>query len=78
MENIDPPIRSMNISNWNENNDVVHFSDIEFGQSYTIGKGEKFAQLVLAETPKVSFYRVDSVADIGEDRGGGFGSTGVK
>lgn len=78
MENIDPPIRSINISNWDENNNVVHFSDIEFGQSYTIGKGEKFAQLVLAETPKVSFYRVDSVADIGEDRGGGFGSTGVK
>lgn len=77
MENIDPPIRSINISNWDENNDVVHFSDIEFGQSYTIGKGEKFAQLVLAETPKVSFYRVDSVADIGEDRGGGFGSTGL-
>lgn len=78
MENIDPPIRSINISNWDEDNDVVHFSDIEFGQSYTIGKGEKFAQLVLAETPKVSFYRVDSVADIGEDRGGGFGSTGIK
>lgn len=78
MENIDPPIRSINISNWDENNNVVHFSDIEFGQSYTIGKGEKFAQLVLAETPKVSFYRVDSVADIGEDRGGGFGSTGIK
>lgn len=78
MENIDPPIRSINISNWDENNDVVHFSDIEFGQSYTIGKGEKFAQLVLAETPKVSFYRVDSVQDIGEDRGGGFGSTGLK
>ena len=77
MENIDPPIRSINISNWDENNDVIHFSDIEFGQSYTIGKGEKFAQLVLAETPKVSFYRVDSVADIGEDRGGGFGSTGL-
>ena len=78
MENIDPPIRSINISNWDEYNDVVHFSDIKFGQSYTIGKGEKFAQLVLAETPKVSFYRVDSVADIGEDRGGGFGSTGIK
>lgn len=77
MENIDPPIRSINISNWDENNNVVHFSDIEFGQSYTIGKGEKFAQLVLAETPKVSFYRVDSVADIGEDRGGGFGSSSI-
>lgn len=79
MENIDPPIRGINPMNWStdELNPVIHWSDIEFGQSYTIGKGEKFAQLVLAETPKVSFYRVDSVADIGEDRGGGFGSTGV-
>ena len=51
---------------------------IATGPSYTIGKGEKFAQLVLAETPKVSFYRVDSVKDFGEDRGGGFGSTGLK
>jgi dUTP pyrophosphatase len=65
--------------NWptDELNPVIHWSDINFGQSYTIGKGEKFAQLVLAETPKVSFYRVDKVADIGEDRGGGFGSTGL-
>jgi dUTP pyrophosphatase len=79
IENVDPPIRRINPLNWptDELNPVIHWSDIEFGQSYTIGKGEKFAQLVLAETPKVSFYRVDSVADIGEDRGGGFGSTGL-
>lgn len=79
IENVDPPIRGINPLNWptDELNPVIHWSDIEFGQSYTIGKGEKFAQLVLAETPKVSFYRVDSVADIGEDRGGGFGSTGL-
>lgn len=80
IENVDPPIRGINPLNWptDELNPVIHWSDIEFGQSYTVGKGEKFAQLVLAETPKVSFYRVDSVADIGEDRGGGFGSTGLK
>lgn len=80
VENIDPPIRGINVMNWPEDelNPVIRWSDIDFGQSYTIGKGEKFAQLVLAETPKVSFYRVDSVQDIGEDRGGGFGSTGLK
>lgn len=43
-----------------------------------IGKGEKFAQLVLMEVPKASFYRVENVSKIGENRGGGFGSTGVK
>ena len=79
IENVDPPIRGINPMNWEEGdlNPIIHWSDIDFGQSYTIGKGEKFAQLVLAETPKVSFYRVDKVADIGEDRGGGFGSTGL-
>ena len=53
-------------------------TNILFGSSYTIGKGEKFAQLVLSEVPKAVFYEVESVAGIGEDRGGGFGSTGVK
>lgn len=53
-------------------------TSVLFGSSYTIGKGEKFAQLVLSEVPKAVFYEVDSVTGIGEDRGGGFGSTGVK
>lgn len=76
IENVDPPIRGINNVN-KDINEPIYLGDIDFGQSYTIGKGEKFAQLVLAETPKVSFFRVDSVADIGEDRGGGFGSTGL-
>ena len=45
---------------------------------YTIGKGEKFCQLVLSEVPKAVLYRVESVGEIGENRGGGFGSTGLK
>lgn len=49
-----------------------------FGSSCTIGKGEKFAQLVLSEVPKAVFYEVEDVSGIGEDRGGGYGSTGVK
>lgn len=81
IENVDPPIRKIDIHNWDtaENDPVIHFSDIEFGQSYTIGKGEKFCQLVLSEVPKAVFYRVDSIAKIDDlDRGGGFGSTGLK
>jgi dUTP pyrophosphatase len=51
----------------------------KFGSSYTIGKGEKFAQLVLSEVPKACFYTVQSVDDIENDgRAGGFGSTGLK
>jgi len=30
------------------------------------------------EVPKVAFYRVESVGEIGENRGGGFGSSGLK
>lgn len=79
VENVDPPIRKVDITNWNieDKNPVIHFSDLEFGQAYTIGKGEKFAQLVLSEVPKAAFFRVDSVGEIGENRGGGFGSTNL-
>ena len=72
IDNIEPFIKSAKID---ENGRLY---DVEFGSSYTIGKGEKFAQLVLCEVPKAIFYEVESVAGIGEDRQGGFGSTGVK
>lgn len=46
--------------------------------TYKIRKGDRIAQLVLQELPRMKFVQVDSVADIGTDRGGGFGSTGVR
>lgn len=45
--------------------------------SYIVRKGERIAQLVLAEVPRMNLKRVESVSEIGTDRGGGFGSTGV-
>jgi dUTP pyrophosphatase len=72
IDNIEPFIKSAEVD---ENGKLYN---IEFGSSYTIGKGEKFAQLVLCEVPKAIFYKVETVAGIGEDRQGGFGSTGVK
>ena len=73
IDNIEPFIKSAQID---ENGRLYN---VEFGSSYTIGKGEKFAQLVLCEVPKVAFYQVESVAKIENDgRNGGFGSTGVK
>lgn len=72
IENIDPPIKDITID---EDGKVT---SILYGSSYTIGKGEKFCQLVLAEVPRAAFYKVDSVQEIGENRGGGFGSTGVQ
>lgn len=72
VDNIDQFIRD------GEVDEEGRLTNILFGSSYTIGKGEKFAQLVLSEVPKAVFYEVENVAGIGEDRGGGFGSTGLK
>ncbi|AGC69634.1 deoxyuridine 5'-triphosphate nucleotidohydrolase Dut [Thermoclostridium stercorarium subsp. stercorarium DSM 8532] len=44
---------------------------------YLIRKGDRIAQLVLQEVPRMRLKVVDSVAGIGTNRGGGFGSTGV-
>ena len=73
IDNIEPFIKSAEMGEGG----VLY--NVEFGSSHTIGKGEKFAQLVLAEVPKAIFYEVEKVADITNDgRNGGFGSTGVK
>lgn len=44
---------------------------------YRIKKGDRVAQLVLQEVPRMKLVQVPSVQEIGENRGGGFGSTGV-
>lgn len=73
IDNIEPFIKSAEID---ENGRLYN---IEFGSSHTIGKGEKFAQLVLVEVPKAVFYEVESVATVENDgRAGGFGSSGLK
>lgn len=73
IDNIEPFIKEADID---ENGRLYN---VLFGSSYTIGKGEKFAQLVLAEVPKAVFYEVEHVNEISNDgRNGGFGSTGVK
>lgn len=43
---------------------------------YTVSVGDRIAQFVLQRVPMAAFSLVDSVADIGENRGGGFGSSG--
>jgi len=46
--------------------------------TYRIRKGDRIAQIVLQVVPKMNFTIVDSVGDIGSNRGGGFGSTGIR
>ncbi|GAE90076.1 dUTP diphosphatase [Acetivibrio straminisolvens] len=45
---------------------------------YKIRKGDRVAQIVLQQVPRIQFKVVDSVKEIGSNRGGGFGSTGVR
>lgn len=81
VENVEPPIKDityepiMNVENGQV--DHLQITSILYGSSYTIGKGQKFAQLVLSEVPKAVLYEVESVGEIGENRNGGFGSTGA-
>ena len=65
IENIEPPIK-----------DITYDFD-DSGRDMTIGKGEKFAQLVLMEVPKAVLFQVENLDDT-ERGNGGFGSTNLK
>lgn len=75
VENIEPPIKDIAYEFDSTGRPII--TSILHGAPHTIGKGEKFCQLVLMEVPKAALYRVESVGEIGENRGGGFGSTGL-
>ena len=74
IENIEPPIKDITYE-FDDNGKPV-LTSVLHGQSYTISKGERFAQMRLVEVPTANFFQVESVAGIGDDRGGGFGSSG--
>jgi dUTP pyrophosphatase len=76
IDNIEPPIKDITY-HFDEYTKTVVVESILHGSPITIAKGQKIAQLVLAEIPKINWLPIDHVADIGEDRGGGFGSTGL-
>lgn len=81
VENVEPPIKDIKYEPVNDpetgRTQELRITSLEYGQSYSINKGEKFCQLVLSEVPKISFFRVEKVGEIEGDRGGGFGSTGI-
>ncbi len=76
IENIEPAIKDISYEFDDSGHPVI--TSILHGSDMHISKGERFAQLRLVEVPKASFYKVESVAGIGENRGGGYGSSGVK
>ncbi len=63
-----------------ENNEEPYTLDRKDNKkgSYLIRKGDRIAQLVLCRVPRIAFHTVESVRDLGTNRGGGFGSSGIK
>lgn len=75
IENIEPPIKDITYE-FDDNGRPI-LTSVLHGQSYTISKGERFAQMRLVEVPTANFFQVESIDGIGDDRGGGFGSSGT-
>ena len=75
MENVDAPIKDIEYE-FDENGRPI-IKSIAHGSTYYIAKGERFAQMRLVEVPTANFVQVESVGEIGDDRGGGFGSSGT-
>ena len=70
--NIEPKIKDIELGMRNK------IKSIEYGQSFTITKGMRFAQLVLMPIPTATFYEVEEINNFGaENRESGFGGTGV-
>lgn len=75
VENIDAPIKDAQLG---EVPDHDHFDVVPlYGSSFTIGKGERFAQMRLVEIPLVNWLPVSSLGSFENDHGEGFGSTGT-
>lgn len=76
IENVEAPIKDITYD-FDEKGNII-IKSILHGSPYYIEKGTKFAQLVLNETPTVSFIEVADIHEIEGDRNGGFGSSGLK
>lgn len=73
IENIDPPIKQ--IGSELLNGELI--DGTLYGSSFTIGKGERFAQMRLVEVPLINWLQVNSLGTFENDHGAGFGSTGT-
>ena len=75
IENIEPKFKDIDYEF--DDNGEIKIKSILHGNSYTITKGQRFAQMRLVEVPIAALFEVDSVGEIGENRNGGFGSSGA-
>lgn len=76
IENVEAPVKEIKYD-FDEKGNII-IKSILHGQPYYINKGEKFAQLVLAKVSTANFIQVENIGQIEGNRGGGFGSTGLK
>lgn len=74
IENIDPPVKDIQLE-LGDNGEIIDGN--LYGSSFTIGKGERFAQMRLVEIPLVNWLPVSSLGSFENDHGKGFGSTGT-
>jgi dUTP pyrophosphatase len=75
IENTEPKIK--NIIGDYDSFGNYKIDGVEYGQDYVIEKGMRFAQGRFVKVPTAIFKETNDVRSIGEDRGGGFGSSGV-
>lgn len=62
-----------------EGNEIFSISEKGNKQGiYRIKKGERIAQIILSEVPVIKWKTVSNVNLEGNNRGGGFGSSGIK
>jgi len=73
IENIDPPLKDYTI----QQDEGGLLQGPLYGSSFTIGKGERFAQMRLVEVPLINWLQVNSLGTFENDHGAGFGSTGT-
>lgn len=74
IENIDLPVKEYGVITLEDG--TVEENNL-YGSSFTIGKGERFAQMRLVEVPAVNWLEVKSLGEFENDHGEGFGSTGT-
>jgi len=75
IENIEPPLKEAGTITLEDGS--IEDASL-FGSSFTIEKGERFAQMRLVEVPIVNWLPVKSLGSFENDHGEGFGSTGTK
>ena len=74
IENIDSPVKDVQLE-LGDNGEII--DGTLHGSSFTIGKGERFAQMRLVEVPLVNWLPVSSLGSFKNDHGKGFGGTGT-